>query len=247
MKDEMDAAAAKEKVEDSEDAKKKKKDPEKEEEKEEEDEDAKKEIKKEEEKEPEKEEEDPEEEEEEEEEKKKGKDKITPGKKKGIAPENTPENKGKGKEGGVKHGAGNQAPTGEDPGDSAKIQELEISNKKLLDENVRINAEIHKLVAEKLYDLKKTLRKPDVVSISTPDARDKKIEEYAQRSVSSLKDQIKDLQIEQETALAAGLGGQDVENPAISQSDVTNEVLEDKKKIKEGKQDTLTRLFPKSK
>jgi hypothetical protein len=85
------------------------------------------------------------------------------------------------------------------------------------------------------------------VSISTPDARDKKIEEYAQRSVSSLKDQIKDLQIEQETALATGLGGQDVENPAISQSDVTNEVLEDKKKTREGKQDTLTRLFPKSK
>jgi hypothetical protein len=166
-------------------------------------------------------------------------------------PEEDPENKGKGKSGGVKHGAGNQSPVGEDPGDSVdltlKVQELEDANKKVLDENVRINSELHKMVAERLYDLKKTLRKPDVVSVLTPDARNQKVEELAQRSIDSLKDQIKDLLIEQETALTTGFDGQDVENPAISQSDMTNEVMEDKKKLREGKHDTLTRLFPKSK
>jgi len=222
-KEEEDALAA------AEDAKKKKK-----EEEEEEDEDAKK--KKAEKKE--------EEEEEEEEDKKKAK-------KGAPVPKENPENKGKGKTGGVKHGAGNLGPTGEDPGDSAdltqKVQELEDANKKVLDENVKINSELHKMVAERLYDLKKTLRKPDVVGVSTPDARDKKVEEFAQRSIDSLKDQIKDLLIEQETALTTGFDGKGVENPAISPSDVTNEVMEDKKKLREGKQDTLTRLFPKSK
>ena len=185
-----------------------------------------------------------EEEEEEEEDKKKAK-------KGAPVPNENPENKGKGKSGGVKHGAGNQSPVGEDPGDSAdptlKVQELEDANKKVLDENVKINSELHKMVAERLYDLKKTLRKPDVVGVSTPDARDKKVEEFAQRSIDSLKDQIKDLLIEQENALITGFDGKTAENPAISQSDMTNEVLEDKKKVREGKQDTLTRLFPKAK
>ena len=178
--------------------------------------------------------------EEEEEEDKKKKKKVSPA-----------ENKGKGKSGGSKHGAGNQSPVGEDPGDSVEIsekeKELEDSSSKVLDENVKINAELHKMVAERLYDLKKTLRKPDVVGISTPDARDKKVEEFAQRSIDSLKDQIKDLLVEQDNALSAGFGGKDVEDPSISRSDLTNEVLEDKKKTKEGKQETLTRLFSKSK
>jgi hypothetical protein len=207
--------------EEDEDAKKKK-----ESEEEEEDEDAKKKVK-------EAEEEEEEEEEEEDEDAKKKKGKTSKG---APVPNVMPENKGKGKTGGVKHGAGNQSPVGEDPGDS-----------KLLDENVKINAELHKVIAERLYDLKKILRKPDVVGITTPDARDKKVEEFSQRSIDSLKDQIKDLLIEQDNALAAGLYGKDIENPSISVSDITNEVMEDKKKATEGKRETLTRLFPKSK
>lgn len=169
-------------------------------------------------------------------------------KKKKTAPS---ENKGSGKTGGSKHGAGNQSPTGEDPGDTLdlakKVEELEKQNKNMLDENVKINAELHKMVAERLYDLKKNLRKPDVVSISTPDARDKKVEEFAQRSIDSLKDQINDLITEQASAPSTGSNGKGVESPAISASDTTNEVVEDKKKVKLGKQETLTRLFPKSK
>ena len=229
LKAQQDIEDAKKKKEAEEEEEKKKKEPKKEEE--EEEDKKKKEEKK-------------EEEEEEDEDKKKAK-------KGAPVPEEDPENKGKGKKGGVKHGAGNLSPTGEDPGDSAdltsKVQELEDSNKKVLDENVKINSELHRMVAERLYDLKKTLRKPDVVGVSTPDARDKKVEEFAQRSIDSLKDQIKDLLLEQENALTAGFAGQDVENPSISQSDMTNEVMEDKKKVREGKNDTLTRLFPKSK
>jgi len=230
-----DCKAKMEKMKDDlaiEDAKKKKEEP-KEEEKEKEEEETEEEKKK------------KKEEEEEEEDKKKKSAKGAP------VPKELPENKGSGKTGGVKHGAGGQAPVGEDPGDAVipedKLKELEDANRKVLDENVKINSELHKMVAERLYDLKKTLRKPEVVGISTPDARNAKVEEFAQRSIDSLKDQIKDLLIEQETALATGLNGQDVENPAISPSDLTNEVMEDKKKTREGKQDTLTRLFPRSK
>lgn len=130
---------------------------------------------------------------------------------------------------------------------SLEAKDLQDENKKILDENVRINSELHKMVAERLYDLKRSLRKADVVGITTPEARNQKIEELAQRSVDSLKDQINDLIVEQNNAHIAGNDGKVIENPAISQSDLTNEVLEDKKKTREGKQDTLTRLFPKAK
>ena len=251
--DDSDAKKKKESDDDDEDSKKKKiKNDDDDDDSDDDDEDAKGKKKDDEEEEEEKEEEKEEEEEEKEEDdddddddakKKKVKDEVKKGSHKGgPAPVNSSENKGKGKKGGVKHGAGNLSPVGEDPGDSLKE-----SNKKLLDENVRINTQLHKMYAEQLYDLKKELRKPDVVSVSTPDARKEKIEEYAGRSINSLKDQIEDLKLERENALATGFGGQDVASPALSQSDLTNEVLEDKKKVKEGKRDTLTRLFPKSK
>jgi hypothetical protein len=236
-KEEEDAKKKKEEKkeegeEEEEDAKKKKKEAE-----EKEEEDAKK--KKEE---PKKEGEKEEEEEEEEEEDKKKKKKGSP------VPNALPENKGKGKTGGVKHGAGNQSPVGEEPGDaSSDVTTLQDENKRILDENVKINSELHKMVAERLYDLKKSLRKADVVGITTPEARNVKIEELAQRSIDSLKDQINDLIVEQTNAHVAGNDGKVIESPAISQSDMTNEVLEDKKKTREGKHDTLTRLFPKAK
>ena len=235
MKDAQEAA-----TKDAEDAKKKKKE---EEEKEEEDKKKKKEEEEKEEedakkkKEPKKEEKEEEEEDEEEDKKKK---KTSP-----------TENKGSGKTGGVKHGAGNQSPTGEDPGDSLdlseKVKELEEQGKKMLDENVKINSELHKMVAERLYDLKKSLRKPDVVGVSTPDARSKKVEEFAQRSIDSLKDQINDLIKEQETALTTGFDGNGVDNPSAAQPDLVDEAIQGKLKKHEGKKETLTRLFPKSK
>lgn len=257
MKDALEAATkeaedAKKKkeekeVEEDEDAKKKKKGDgsedededakkKKEEEKEEdEDEKKKKEMKKEEE------EEEKEEEEEEEDKKKKGKTaKGTP------VPNILPENKGKGKSGGSKHGAGNQGPVGEDPGDASEDTDMKDQLKNMLDENVKINSELHRMVAERLYDLKKVLRKPDVVGITTPDARDKKVGEFAQRSIDSLKDQINDLIKEQEIALTTGMDGKGLDSPAIAQSDLTNEVLSDKLKKTEGKRETLTRLFPKA-
>ena len=178
--------------------------------------------------------------------------KVKKPKKGAPVPKELPENKGKGKSGGVKHGEGNLAPVQEDPheSDSAevanKVKELEDSNRKVLDENVKINSELHKMVAERLFDLKKSLRKPDVIAAASAEARDKKVEEFAQRSVDSIKDQIKDLLIEQDNALATGLYGELAVSPALSPVDMTNEVMVDKKKTREGKQDTLTRLFPKS-
>ena len=173
-------------------------------------------------------------------------------KKKGSpVPDELPENKGKGKSGGVKHGAGNLGPVQEEPashGNSAeldKTKELEDANKKVLDENVKINAELHKMVAERLYDLKRTLGKPDIGPLTQAE-RDKKVEEFAQRSIDSLKDQINDLLIEQENARTTGLSGDAARNPGISQPDMTDEIMEGKKNVREGKKETLTRLFPKS-
>ena len=127
-----------------------------------------------------------------------------------------------------------------------EIDKLKLEKKKLLDDNVKINSELHKMVAERLYDLKKTLNKPDVMSIKTPDARNKKVEEFAQRSVDSLKDQINDLLLEQKNAISSF--EKSISNPGIAPADKTNEVEFSKKAIerKETKKDTLTRLFSKN-
>jgi len=122
-----------------------------------------------------------------------------------------------------------------------EVTKKEEDRKKLLSENSKINSDLHKMVAERLYDLKKTLRKPDVVAILTPDARDKKVEEFAQRSIDSLKDQIKDLLLEQETFLTQFSGT--VSNPGLAQDDKTNTVDASKTPKKETKKDTLKRLF----
>ena len=128
-----------------------------------------------------------------------------------------------------------------------EISKLKDDKKRLLDDNVKINAELHKMVAERLYDLKKALNKPDVANIKTPDVRDKKVEELAQRSVNSLKDQISDLLIEQGTNTTRSFDG-DVSSPGIAPADKTNEVEFDAKAKKrdESKKDTLNRLFSKS-
>ena len=128
----------------------------------------------------------------------------------------------------------------------AEMKEKEEDRKRIMDENIKINSELHKVVAERLYDLKKTLKKPDVVSIKTPDARDKKVEEFAQRSIDSLKDQISDLLLEHEKAISTGYFGGDISNPGASQTDKTNEVDTSIVPKKENKKDTLKRLFSKS-
>jgi len=118
--------------------------------------------------------------------------------------------------------------------------------KRVLDENIKLNSDLHKMVAERLYDLKKTLRKPDVADIKTPDERSKKVEELSQRSVDSLKDQIVDLLLEHETLLTTNYFGKKISNPGAAPSDETNEVDSEKAPKKEGKKETLNRLFSKS-
>ncbi len=127
-----------------------------------------------------------------------------------------------------------------------EIVKKEEDRKRLLDENIKLNTELHRVVAERMYDLKRTLRKPDVVNVKTPDEHNKKVEEFAQRSVDSLKDQISDLLLEQELFISTGLKGEIVENPGVSQIDKTNEVEPDKTKKPETKKDKLIRLFSKS-
>ncbi len=127
-----------------------------------------------------------------------------------------------------------------------RIKDLEKENQKLLDENVKINSERHKMIAEKLFDLKKTLNKPDVSGITTPDAKNSKVEEFSQRSIDSLNDQISDLMLEQETNNVELEG--EVSNPGITQADKTNtvELSSSAAKVKESKKERLSRLFSKS-
>ncbi len=128
----------------------------------------------------------------------------------------------------------------------AELKEKEEDRKRIMDENIKINSELHKVVAERLYDLKKILKKPDVIDIKTPDIRNKKVEELAQRSIDSLKDQISDLLLEYEKAISIGYFGGDISNPGASQTDKTNEVDDSKAPKKETKKDALKRLFSKS-
>lgn len=123
----------------------------------------------------------------------------------------------------------------------------EEDSKKLLDENIRINSDLHKMIAERMYDLKKALRKPDLADVKTPDDRKKKVDEFSQRSIDSLKDQISDLLLEYETMLSTtSYFGGDITNPGASRTDNTNEVDSDKTKGPEGKKAKLNRLFSKS-
>lgn len=128
-----------------------------------------------------------------------------------------------------------------------ELSKKDEDRKRVLDENIKINTELHKMIAERLYDLKKTLRKPDVVDIKTPDDRNKKVEEFAQRSIDSLKDQVSDLLLEHEILLSTNYFGGDIENPGASRKDETNEI-ESNTKVKkpENKKETLNRLFAKS-
>jgi hypothetical protein len=124
-----------------------------------------------------------------------------------------------------------------------EVKKKEEDRKRVLDENIKINSELHKMVAERLYDLKKQLQKPDVADIKTPDGRDKKVEEFAQRSVDSLKDQIADLILESNTTSP---DGKTVNNPGASNVDKTNEVEDNKEQKPESKKEKLNRLFSKS-
>ena len=128
-----------------------------------------------------------------------------------------------------------------------ELKEKEEDRKRIMDENIKINSELHKMMAERLYDLKKVLSKPDVADVKTPDTRDKKVEEFAQRSIDSLKDQISDLLLEHEKLVATGVQRGDISNPGAAQIDKTNTVNDSEPKKKETKKDTLTRLFSKSK
>jgi hypothetical protein len=126
-----------------------------------------------------------------------------------------------------------------------ELEKSEGERKTLLDENVELNASIHKIQAERLFDLKKTLGKPDVAEVKTIEDRDKKVDEFAQRSVDSLKDQINDLLIEQAASPGAPKPAQKVENPGVEHED-SGAPKEDKtNNKKEGKSETLDRLFGK--
>jgi len=112
----------------------------------------------------------------------------------------------------------------------------------LLDENVSLNSELHKLNAERLFDLKSELKKPDVAGIKTIEDRDKKVDEFAQRSIESLKDQIGDLIVEKNATPGAIKASVQVSNPGVEHED--SGVKTDKIKTKkETKIETLDRLF----
>jgi len=112
----------------------------------------------------------------------------------------------------------------------------------LLDENVSLNSEVHKINAERLFDLKAELKKPDVAGIKTIEDRDKKVEEFAQRSIESLQDQISDMIIERNAAPEAIKPAAEVQNPGVEHED-SGEQKERVKSKKESKIETLDRLF----
>jgi len=113
----------------------------------------------------------------------------------------------------------------------------------ILDENVSLNSELHKLNAERLFDLKCELKKPDVAGVKTIEDRSKKVEEFAQRSIESLSDQIGDLIIERSATPGSTTTHGEIENPGVEHKD-SGEKLEDKAgSKKETKTETLGRLF----
>jgi hypothetical protein len=111
-----------------------------------------------------------------------------------------------------------------------------------LDENIRLSSELHRSFAERLYELKLILKKPDVSDIKTPDEREGKVKEFADRSVDSLKDQIQDLLIEKEQSDKSNVLPEGVDNPGAGQNDKTNTVKDDDQKA-ESKPEKIKKLF----
>lgn len=113
----------------------------------------------------------------------------------------------------------------------------------LVDENVGLNSELHKLNAERLFDLKRSLGKPDVAGIETVEDRDKKVDEFSQRSIDSLRDQINDLLIEQDAQPETIKPTVVVENPGVEHEDSGEKKEKTTKKDDETKGETLDRMF----
>ena len=127
-----------------------------------------------------------------------------------------------------------------------ELNKKDEERKALLDENVKLNADLHKLYAERLFDIKMYLGKPDVAEIKTPEDRTKKVEEFAARSVESLCDQIGDLLLERGTSEDPPAKKEEVESPAAAPPDDTNDPSKkEDKKDKETKKDALDRMFGK--
>lgn len=124
----------------------------------------------------------------------------------------------------------------------SELEKRDAERTTILDENVSLNSELHKLNAERLFDLKAELSKPDVAGIKTIEDREKKVEEFAQRSIESLKDQIGDLVIEKTAAPDAIKPQAEVENPGVEHED-SGEIKDTSKSKKESKTETLDRLF----
>ena len=124
----------------------------------------------------------------------------------------------------------------------AELDKRDEERTTILDENVSLNSELHKLNAERLFDLKSGLNKPDVAGVKTIEDRDKKVEEFAQRSIESLKDQIGDLIIEKNDSPEAIKPAIEVENPGVEHED-SGAPEEKAKSKKESKIETLDRLF----
>lgn len=126
-----------------------------------------------------------------------------------------------------------------------QLDSIESERKTILDENVSLNSELHKLNAERLFDLKSELKKPDVSEIKTLEDRAKKVDEFAQRSLDSLKDQISDLIVEKNASPAALKSSVQVNNPGVVHEDSGEPKKHGKSEKDDSKKATLNRLFQK--
>jgi len=126
-----------------------------------------------------------------------------------------------------------------------QLEQKEKDSKIILDENIRLSTDLHNSYAERLYDLKHSLKKPDVSNVTTPDGRDERIKELADRSMDSIKDQIKDLLLEKDTQETEFVALNDsVENPGVTPSDKTNEHEDSsKEELPKSKKGILNKLF----
>ena len=109
----------------------------------------------------------------------------------------------------------------------AKLSEQDQEITRLTSENAKYAAEHHKILAEKVVDLKQKLRKSDVVSKDKAEA----IKEHSARSQESLQDTLKDLQIE-ESALKPEANS--VTNPGLAINEEESKGKDSKMTLSEG-------------
>lgn len=88
----------------------------------------------------------------------------------------------------------------------AKVEDMQAQNSRLIDELTDVRGELHRHLAQQVFDMRLLLKKPDVVALSTEDTKQEFIAKLKLRKTESLRDSLIDLSAEIDASQTAKPG-----------------------------------------